>query len=109
MKGYIKMESANHEGKAGISVQTDLHDVSYMDRIVLVNSMCRALRINSTELKLMADLIGSGLMEGMIDTRVLEDNTEVGKPESKECKRANVKIIGGDAEDMLELLKDLLR
>lgn len=108
MKGYIKIESATHEGKEGISVKTDLRNVSYMDRIAVVNSMCQALHITPTELKLMADLIGSGFMEEMTDTQVLEDDTEVVKPEPKERKRANVKIIGGDAEDMLELLKDLL-
>lgn len=108
MKGYIKIESATREGEEGLSVETDLRDVSYMDRIAVVNGVCRALHITHTELKLMADLIGSGFMEEMTDTQVLKDDTEVVKPEPKERKRANVKTIGGDAEDMLELLKDLL-
>ena len=91
MKGYIKIESATHEGKAGLSIETDLRDVSYMDRIAVVNGVCHALHITPTELKLMAGLIGSGLMEELTDTQVLEDNT-----------------IGVDNEDMLELLKALL-
>ena len=110
MKGYIKIESATHEGKEGLSVQTDLRNVSYMDRIAVVHSVCHALHITPTELKLMADLISSGFMEEMTDTHVLEDDTEVvRKSESDTSKRKpNVHIIGGDSEDMLELLKDLL-
>ena len=110
MKGYIKIESATHEGKEGLSVKTDLRDVSYMDRIVVVNSVCHALHITPTELKLMAGLISSGFMEEMPDTVTLEGDTEVvRKPESDTSKKKpNVLIIGGDAEDMLELLKDLL-
>ena len=91
MKGYIKIESATHEGKEGLSIETDLRDVSYMDRIAVVNGVCYALHITPTELKLMAGLIGSGLMEKLTDTQVLEDNT-----------------IGVDNEDTLELLKALL-
>lgn len=110
MKGYIKIESATHEGKEGLSVKTDLRDVSYMDRIAVVNSVCHALHITPTELKLMAGLISSGFMEEMTDTVTLEDDTEVvRKPEADASKKKpNVHIIGGDAEDMLELLKDLL-
>lgn len=110
MKGYIKIESATHEGKEGLSVKTDLRDVSYMDRIAVVNSVCHALHITPTELKLMAGLISSGFMEEMTDTVTLEDDTKVvRKPEADTFKKKpNVHIIGGDAEDMLELLKDLL-
>ena len=111
MKGYIKIESTTREVKEGLSIETDLRDVSYMDRIVVVNGVCSALRITSTELKLIADLIGSGFMEEVTDTVILEDDTEVvRKPEfgTSKKKKPNVRIIGGDDEGMLELLKYLL-
>ena len=110
MKGYIKIESITHEGKEGLSVETKLRDVSYMDRISAVNGMCKALHITPTELKLMADMIISGFMEEVTDTVTLKDDTGVvSKPESDtSTKKPNVHIIGGDAEAMLELLKDLL-
>ena len=111
MKGYIKIESATREGREGLSIETDLWDVSYMDRIVAVNGVCSALCITSTELKLIADLISSGFMEEVTDTVTLEDDTEVvRKPESgpSKKKKPNVRIIGGDDEGMLELLKYLL-
>ena len=109
MKGYIKIESSTYEGKEGLSVQTDLRDVSYMDRIAVINGVCHALRITPTELKLMVDLISSGFMEEMTDTVTLEDETEVArKPETK--KKPNVHVIGldADSDDIAELLKELL-
>ncbi len=110
MKGYIKIEASTYEGKEGLSVETDLRDVSYMDRIAVINGVCRALHITPTELKLLAGLISSGFMEEMTDTHVLEDDTElVRKPESDTSKKKpNVRIVGGDAEDMFDILKGLL-
>lgn len=108
MKGYIKIESSTYEGKEGLSVKTDLRDVSYMDRIAVINSVCHALHITPTELKLMAGLISSGFMEEMTDTVTLEDETEeVRKPKKK---KPNVHVIGldADSDDIAELLKDLL-
>lgn len=110
MKGYIKIESTTREGREGLSIETDLWDVSYMDRILVIHGVCSALRITSAELKLMAGLIDSGFMEGVTDTVTLEDDTEVvrkpGFGTSK--KKPNVRITGGDAEGMFELLNDLL-
>lgn len=107
MKGYIKIESSTYEGKEGLSVKTDLRDVSYMDRIAVINSVCHALHITPTELKLMAGLIGSGFMEEMTDTVTLEDETEVAR---KPKKKPNVHVIGldADSDDIAELLKELL-
>ena len=111
MKGYIKIESSTYEGKESLSVETDLRDVSYMDRIAVINGVCHALHITPTELKLMAGLIGSGFMEEMTDTVTLEDETEVArKPETKKKKKPNVHVIGldADSDDIAELLKELL-
>lgn len=106
MKGYIKIESATHEGKEGLSIQTDFRDVSYMDRIVVINGVCHALNITPTELKLMAGMIGSGLMDELVDTNTIEDDDDELQEDNK--KKPNVHVIGGDAEDMLEFLRDLL-
>lgn len=107
MEGYIKIESATYEGKEGLSVKTDLRDVSYMDRIAVISSVCRALHITPTELKLMAGLISSGCMEELTDTVTLEDEVEEA-PKPKSRKKPNVHVIGGEADDVLELLKELL-
>lgn len=107
MKGYIKIESVPSEGKEGLSVETDLRDVSYMDRLVVVNGVCRALRITPEELKLLAGLIGSGLMNELVDTNILKDDDE---PQEAKKKKPNVHVIGlgSDGDGIAELLKMLL-
>ena len=98
MKGYIKIEATTYEGKEGLSVKTDLRDVDYMDRIAVVNGVCDALRITPAELKFMAGLIDSDLMEAMIDTRTL-------KNESAESQKSKKKF---DSDDLVDLLKSML-
>lgn len=108
MKGFIKIEAATHEGRDGMYVHTDLKGVSPIDRIQVLHCVCQALHVSAGELKLIAGLIGAGLIDDMTDVEVLEDETEM------ECaaptkKKPNIKVIGGDAEDMLELLELLLK
>lgn len=110
MKGYIKIEASTYEGKEGLRVQTEMAEVTYMDRIHVVHSVCHALRVTPSELKLLAGLMSSGLVDEMLDVKGLHDETEAADSEGScnKNKKPNVHIIGGDAEDMLELLKDLL-
>ena len=109
MKGYIKIEATTHEGREGLEVQTELEHVSFLDRMQVLHSLCHALHIKPRELKLMADLIGSGFMEEVVETKVLSDDTEIGiECACKGKKKPNVHIIGGTPEDLLELLKALM-
>lgn len=73
MKGYIKIESVEHDGKLGISADTEMTDVSYFDRIMIVRAVCRGLHISPSELKTMAALLDCGLLDAMTETEVLED------------------------------------
>ena len=98
MKGYIKIEATTYEGKEGLSFKTDLRDVDYMDRIAVVNGICDALNITPAELKFMAGLIDSDLMEAMIDTSTL-------KNESVEPQKSKKKF---DSDDLVDLLKSML-
>lgn len=99
MKGYIKIEASTYEGKEGLSVKTDLRDVSYMDRIAVINGVCHALHITPTELKLMAGLIDSGLMEVLVDVNKLKDES-VEPQQSKKQKF--------DSADIVAMLKSML-
>ncbi len=108
MKGYIKIESATHEGKEGLRVETKLRDVSYMDRIVVVHGVCGALRITSEELKLIADLIRSGLMDELVGTNTLKGDDD--EPQETKKKKSSVNFTGleSDGGGIAELLKMLL-
>ena len=75
MKGYIKIEANTQEGAEGMRVNTELYDVSNVDRIIVVSGVCDALHITPVELKLMADLIEAGLMEVLVDVNKLQDGS----------------------------------
>ena len=98
MKGYIKIEATTYEGKESLSVETDLRDVSYMDRIAMINGVCRALHVTPTELKLMAGLIDSGIMGELFDVNKLKDESV----ESQQSKKQKF-----DSDDIVALLKSM--
>lgn len=95
MKGYIKIEAFTYESHAGLHVETELEHVSNIDRMQVLYSLCRSLEIMPAELKLMAMLMQKGIMDEVVEVK------------SKD--KPNVHIIGGDATDVIELLKMLLQ
>lgn len=99
MKGYIKIEANTYEGKEGLSVDTKLREVDYIDRIAVITGVCDALKITPAELKLMADLIDSGLMEVLVDVNKLQD--ECVEPQQSKKQKF-------DSDDLVDLLKSML-
>lgn len=95
MKGYIKIKAVTYEGHEGLHVETELEHVSNIDRMQVLYSLCRSLEITPAELKLMAMLMQKGIMDEVVEVK------------SKD--KPNVHIIGGDATDVIELLKMLLQ
>lgn len=111
MKGYIKIESVTCEDKEGLSVDTKLRDVSYMDRLQVLYSLCHSLNIKPSELKFMAELMDSGILDEAAEVKVLEDDTVPASDGDCGCKRGKAKpkvyVIGVDAESTL--MHDLLK
>ena len=99
MKGYIKIEATTQEGAEGLRVKAELHNVSNVDRTIIVCGVCDALHITPAELKFMAGLIDSDLMEAMIDTHTLKD-------ESVEPQKSKKKLDSGDLVDLLKSMLD---
>ena len=110
MKGYIKIEATTHEGREGLSVQTDLEHVTYMDLLQVLHSLCHSLNIESKELKFMAELIDFGILDEAAEIKVLKDDTvPAGVKCDRNCKKPKVSVIGVDADstlmdDLLEML-----
>ncbi|MGN1229195.1 MAG: hypothetical protein ACI4T5_06010 [Prevotella sp.] len=75
MKGYIKIEATVKEGREGLSVETDLRDVSCLDRLNAVHSLCTVLEITSEELQLLASMMKSGVMDSIGEVEVIHDET----------------------------------
>lgn len=112
MKGFIKIEATTHNGRKGLSAETDLYDVSYMDRLHVLHSMCHALEITPAELKLMAGFIDSGFADEVADVEVLYDESVPAEDPECDCdKKPKVHVIGMDAsaDSVAKLLKMLLK
>ena len=103
MKGYIKIEATTHEGREGLSVQTDLEHVTYMDRLQVLHSLCHSLNIEPGELKFMAELMDSGILDEAAEIKVLEDDDKC----DCSCKKPKMHVIGVDANS--KLMGDLLK
>ena len=50
MTGYIKITAATRDGHQGLEVKTDVQDVSIMDRIQVLDALCRSLKFSPKEL-----------------------------------------------------------
>lgn len=112
MKGFIKIEAVTHDGREGLSVETELYNVSHMDRLHVVHSVCCALKITPAELKLMAGLIDSGFADEIADVEVLHDESVPAEDPECDCdKKPKVHVIGMDArvDSVAALLKMLLK
>ena len=108
MKGYIKIETTVHEGKEGLSVETELEDISFADRLQALHSFCHAMHLGASELKLMAGLLSSGVFDDVATIVDLsEDSTAESQPE-RSCKEPNVHVVGGSPDVIHALLKALL-
>lgn len=76
MKGFIKIEQTTHEGKSGLAVQTELTEVSPMDRLAILHAVCIALNIQADELHLCASLICSGILDKATSVKTLHEESE---------------------------------
>ena len=63
MTGYIKITAATRDGHQGLEVKTDVQDVSIMDRIQVLDALCRSLKFSPKELKLFMSLKGLGILD----------------------------------------------
>lgn len=53
MTGFIKITATTRNGRQGLEVETDVQDVSIMDRMQVLDSLCRSFKLSSSELKLL--------------------------------------------------------
>lgn len=73
MTGYIKITAATRDGCQGLSVETNVQDVSSMDRMQVLNALCRSLKFSSNELKLFAALKSAGILDRAATVTPIQD------------------------------------
>ena len=73
MTGYIKITAATRDGHQGLEVKTDVQDVSIMDRIQVLDALCRSLKFSPKELKLFMSLKGLGILDRAATVETIRD------------------------------------
>lgn len=73
MTGYIKITATTRDGREGLEVRTDVRDVSTMDRMQVLDALCRGLKIGPSELKLFVSLKGLGILDEAIAVEPTRD------------------------------------
>lgn len=76
MEGYIKIEAGMYEGRKGYHVESNLKEASYNDFMGLLHCFCISTKIESTDLRVMAALMESGVLNKVTDVEVLDEPEE---------------------------------
>lgn len=78
MTGYIKITAATRDGRQGLKVETDVQDVSIMDRMQVLDALCRSFKVSPNELKLFMSLKGLGILDRAATVETIRDEHERG-------------------------------
>ena len=87
MEGFIKIESATHNGRVGLRVEGCMSKVNLVDKFHVLHCVCRSLHIDPTDLVIFEKLEKLGLFG--------EEEVE---SEEVEVQGALDKIFGGHHE-----------
>ena len=78
MTGYIKITAATRNGRQGLKVETHVQDVSIMDRMQVLDALCRGFEVSPNELKLFMSLKGLGILDRAATVETIRDEHEKG-------------------------------
>lgn len=95
MIGYIKITATTHKGHQGLEVQTDVRDVSVMDRIQVLDSLCRSFKVGPNELKLFVALKSAGILDKMSAVETISEDSVKG-PDADLFDQLLRSLLGGD-------------
>lgn len=95
MTGYIKITAATRGGHQGLEVQTDVQNVSLLDRMQVLDSLCRSLRVGSSELELFMYLKHAGILDKAATVKTIQDEHVKG-PGADLLDQLLSALMGGD-------------
>lgn len=73
MTSYIKITATTRNGHEGLEVKTDVQDVSIMDRMQVLDALCRSFKFSPNELKLFMSLKGLGILDKAATVETIQD------------------------------------
>ena len=95
MTGYIKITATTRDGHQGLAVQTDVQNVSLLDRMQVLYSLCRSLRVGPGELKLFMSLKNADILDEAATVETIQDE-QVKGPGADLFDQLLRALMGGD-------------
>lgn len=95
MKGFLKVEAVEKDGKEGILVQCDMDEVSLTDRLTILDGVATSLRMTSRQLQMFCDMRRAGVF-GEADM-IYDHSSENVPPVGAACDLGDLlkRIFGG--------------
>lgn len=66
MKGYIHLDSVEHEGQGALRVSCHVQDVNMLDKFQMLESLCGALHVTKQEWMLYVCMKDDGVFDQML-------------------------------------------
>lgn len=77
MTGYIKITAITRNGHEGLNIKTDVQSVSFMDRMHVLDVLCRGLHIRPIELELFVAMKNKGIFDQAFGVEHVQDEHDV--------------------------------
>lgn len=95
MTGFIKITATTRNGRQGLEVETDVQDVSIVDRMQVLDSLCRSFKVGPSELKLFMSLKSLGILDKAATVETIQDEHVKG-PGADLFEQLLNAMLGGD-------------
>lgn len=95
MTGFIKITATTRNGHEGLEVQTEVQNVSFIDRMQVLDALCRSFKVSLNELKMFVALKSRGIMDKAVTVENLKDEHVKGPGADLFDQLLNI-MMGGD-------------
>ena len=95
MTGCIKITATTRNGHAGLEVQTEVKNVSFIDRMQVLDALCRGFEVDLNELKLFVALKSMGILDEATTVETIQ-HERVKVPSADLINQLLNTVLGGD-------------
>lgn len=95
MTGYIKITATTRNGHEGLEVQAEVQNASLIDRMQVLDALCRGFEVGLNELKLFVALKSMGILDEATTVETIQ-HEHVKSPSAKLLDQLMNTVLGGD-------------
>ena len=95
MTGYIKITATTRNGHEGLEVQAEVQNASLIDRMQVLDALCRGFEVGLNELKLFVALKSMGILDEATTVETIQ-HEHVKAPSANLLDQLLSAMLGGD-------------